>query len=55
VYVMDGHHYVNRPGPRLVETLELLGSVLHPERVRPPETEEVAVAPLRRTTPGTDG
>ncbi|MFB6310390.1 MAG: cobalamin-binding protein [Salinirussus sp.] len=22
VYVFDGHHYVNRPGPRLVDTLE---------------------------------
>jgi iron complex transport system substrate-binding protein len=28
VYVMDGHHYVNRPGPRLVDTLEALAAVL---------------------------
>jgi len=28
---MDGHHYVNRPGPRLVDTLEHLASVLHPD------------------------
>jgi len=28
VYVMDGHHYVNRPGPRLVETLEALEAVV---------------------------
>jgi len=37
VYAMDGHHLVNRPGPRLVETAECLGSVLHPDRFeRPP-------------------
>ena len=31
VYAVDGHHYVNRPGPRLVETLEFLAGILHPE------------------------
>ena len=30
VYAMDGHHYVNRPGPRLVDTLEYLAGVVHP-------------------------
>ncbi|PSP86243.1 cobalamin-binding protein [Halobacteriales archaeon QS_1_68_17] len=30
VYVMDGHHYANRPGPRLVDTLEHLAGLLHP-------------------------
>jgi iron complex transport system substrate-binding protein len=35
-YVLDGHHYVNRPGPRLVETLEALAGLLHPDRVEPP-------------------
>jgi len=29
VYIMDGHHYVNRPGPRLVDTLELIADVVH--------------------------
>jgi len=28
VYAVDGHHYVNRPGPRLVDTLELFAGVL---------------------------
>lgn len=28
VYIMDGNQYVNRPGPRLVDTLELLDSVI---------------------------
>jgi iron complex transport system substrate-binding protein len=30
-YAMDGHHYVNRPGPRLVDTLEHLAGLLHPD------------------------
>jgi len=39
VFAMDGHHYVNRPGPRLVETLEFLAGVIHPERfAAPPES-----------------
>jgi len=36
VYAMDGHHYVNRPGPRLVDTLEHLGGILHPDTLDPP-------------------
>lgn len=31
VYVADGSHYFNRPGPRLVESLELLAHVFHPD------------------------
>jgi iron complex transport system substrate-binding protein len=31
VYVADGNRYFNRPGPRLVETLEILAEILHPE------------------------
>lgn len=31
VYVADGSQYFNRPGPRLVESLELLAHALHPE------------------------
>jgi iron complex transport system substrate-binding protein len=30
VYVADGNQYFNRPGPRLVETLEILAEILHP-------------------------
>lgn len=30
VYLTDGHQYFNRPGPRLVESLEILAEVLHP-------------------------
>ncbi len=31
VYLTDGNQYFNRPGPRLVESLEILAEVLHPE------------------------
>jgi len=32
-YAMDGHEFVNRPGPRLVDTLEHLAALLHPDRL----------------------
>lgn len=32
VYVVDGHHFFNRPGPRLVESAEIVAEVLHPDR-----------------------
>jgi iron complex transport system substrate-binding protein len=31
LYVADGNQYFNRPGPRLVESLEILAELLHPE------------------------
>jgi iron complex transport system substrate-binding protein len=31
VYLTDGNQYFNRPGPRLVESLEILAEVIHPE------------------------
>ena len=31
VYLADGNQYFNRPGPRLVESLEILAEVIHPE------------------------
>ena len=46
-FAMDGHHYVNRPGPRLVETLEFLARVIHPDRSEEPPAD--AVRPLART------
>jgi len=30
VFVADGNQYFNRPGPRLVESLEILSEVIHP-------------------------
>jgi len=35
VYLTDGHHFFNRPGPRLVESLEILAELLHPESTEP--------------------
>ncbi|HLG12973.1 MAG TPA: cobalamin-binding protein [Blastocatellia bacterium] len=34
VFVADGNQYFNRPGPRLVESLEVLADTLHPEVFR---------------------
>lgn len=31
VYVADGSAYFSRPGPRLIDTLEIIASALHPE------------------------
>ena len=34
VYIADGNHYFNRPGPRLAESLEILAELLHPDQFR---------------------
>ena len=31
VYVADGNAYFNRPGPRIVESLEIMAACMHPE------------------------
>ena len=31
VYVTDGNQFFNRPGPRIVESLETLAEIFHPE------------------------
>lgn len=36
VYVIDGNAYFSRPGPRLVESLELLAHAIHPDLHQPP-------------------
>lgn len=33
VAIVDGHRFFNRPGPRLVESLEILAEILHPGRI----------------------
>ena len=35
VFVADGNQYFNRPGPRLVESLEILTEILHPDHFPP--------------------
>lgn len=32
VYLADGNQYFNRPGPRLVESAEILAEIIHPDR-----------------------
>lgn len=34
VYVTDGNQYFNRSGPRLIDSLEILGELLHPSAFR---------------------
>jgi iron complex transport system substrate-binding protein len=34
VFLADGNQYFNRPGPRIVESLEILAEILHPELFR---------------------
>jgi iron complex transport system substrate-binding protein len=31
VYVADGNQFFNRPGPRLVESMEILAEIAYPE------------------------
>lgn len=34
VYIVDANSYFSRPGPRIVDSLEILSEILHPERFR---------------------
>lgn len=43
-YLMDGHNYVNRPGPRLVDTLEYLAALIQPGAVEVPPADVVRPA-----------
>jgi len=47
-HVMDGHHYVNRSGPRLVDTLEFLAALLHPDLFDAPPRDAVVELPALR-------
>ena len=38
VYILDGNAYFSRPGPRLVDGLEILAKLLHPDTAAPPAT-----------------
>ena len=39
VYVVDGSSYFNRPGPRVVDGLEILAQIFHPELFPGPESK----------------
>jgi len=47
-YVMDGHHFVNRSGPRLVDTVEYLAALLHPDLFDAPPRDAVVELPTVR-------
>lgn len=47
VWAMDGNHYLNRPGPRLVDTLEALAPIVSPDLFEHAPEESVAL-PLDR-------
>ncbi len=49
VYVADGNAYFNRPGPRLVESLEILAACVHPRAF--PEFRKKHAASVRGVTP----
>jgi iron complex transport system substrate-binding protein len=52
VYLVDGSAYFSRPGPRVVDTLEILASLLHPEACRGvyPDRGVVSVETLALTS-----
>ncbi len=52
VYAVNGSAYFNRPGPRIVEGLEILAEIIHPDlfpRTMPPEAwQRLEVDSVRR-------
>jgi iron complex transport system substrate-binding protein len=52
VFAVDGNAYFNRSGPRLVDSLEILAHLLHPESFRPPRSADAAGAWRRLETRG---
>jgi iron complex transport system substrate-binding protein len=53
IVAVDAAAYFSRPGPRLVDGLELLAHVLHPERVDAPERGAQALIAIDPTTAAT--
>ncbi|MFL5780228.1 MAG: ABC transporter substrate-binding protein [Thermoleophilaceae bacterium] len=50
IVAVDAAAYFSRPGPRLIEGLELLAHVLHPDRVAPPERGDQALIAIEPAT-----
>jgi iron complex transport system substrate-binding protein len=48
-YALDGHRFMNRPGPRLVDSLEHLAGLVHPDRFDAPPAD--VARPLRPARP----
>jgi len=55
VFVVDGSAYFSRPGPRLVDSLEILAHALHPETHPLPEGLPAAIVPPAIATLGHPG
>ena len=36
LWVVDGNAFFSRPGPRLVDSVEILAGILHPQMIEPP-------------------
>jgi iron complex transport system substrate-binding protein len=52
VYALDGNAYFSRPGPRVVDGIELLASLLHPSRVPAPAgARSIRPAPVAAPLP----
>jgi len=51
VYAVDAAAYFSRPGPRLVDGVELLGHLLHPELVPAPPSRRSIELDLERAAP----
>ncbi|HEY7598990.1 MAG TPA: BtuF-related (seleno)protein, partial [Candidatus Limnocylindrales bacterium] len=51
VVAVDAAAYFSRPGPRLVDGIELLGHLLHPELVPAPPTRRSIELDLQRAEP----
>ncbi|HKW77490.1 MAG TPA: ABC transporter substrate-binding protein, partial [Candidatus Limnocylindria bacterium] len=43
-YALDGNAYFSRPGPRVVDGIELLASLLHPDRILPTRMTAISLA-----------
>jgi iron complex transport system substrate-binding protein len=52
VYAVDGNAYFNRSGPRLIDSLQILGHLVHPKHFGPPPTVDAAGAWRRMETRG---
>ncbi len=55
VYATDGSAYFSRPGPRIVESLEILAHLVHPERFPPPPVENAFCAAEAAVRPNFSG
>ena len=52
VFIADGDHYFNRPGPRLVDSARILAEIIHPSLFReeePPKWINLATHQFRQT------